>query len=876
MLRFSVIAAAVLLSRLPTIQAGETSTPIVFETDVRPIFKAFCFECHGEGESLRSGLDLRLKRLAEKGGKSGPGIVPHKPGESLLVRKIRNAEMPPGKKKLTPQEVAIIEKWVAEGARVARPEPEKLASGIQFTDDDRAYWAFQPVRKPTVPSADSSGRARSEIDAFIASRLKKDKLAFAPDADKATLIRRATIDLTGLPPTPDEVEVFLRDTGADAYEKLLDRLLASPRYGERWGRHWLDVAGYADSDGFSEHDPVRPEAYRYRDYVIKSFNADKPFDQFIREQIAGDEMIRPPFANLTAEATEKLIATGFLRMAPDGTGSPGVDLKIAKNQVLSDTIKIVSSSLLGLTVQCAQCHNHRYDPISQMDYYRLRAILEPAYNVANWRAPAARRISLYTDADRQKAAEIEKEALRIDQERTKKQKEFIEATFQKELAKLPEAMRDKAKSARNTPADKRNADQKKLMQEFPSLNVDGGSLYLYDHKAADELKKMAGSAKAVREKKPVEEFISALTETPGQIPTTFLFNRGDPEQPKQPVAAGGLTILEGVDPLNAETPKGFPTSGRRLAFAKWLTDGKHPLTSRVLVNRVWLNHFGRGIVPTPGDFGRLGEKPTYPELLDWLASCFVADGWSMKKLHKRIMTSTVYRQSSKRDASKDTIDPDNRLLSRFPLLRLDAEGVRDSILAVTGKLNLKAFGPPVPVKEDEVGQIVVGMTQTDGNGIKQDVPLPGGEGFRRSVYVQVRRSKPLAVLDTFDSASVEPNCEARKSSTVTPQALLLLNSDFIARQAEFFAERIRKEAGSDINAQITLAWKLAYQQPPAQTDLREALAFLDIATASFKANVPKDVPDKKGKVAPPSAPALQAMASFCQALLCSNRFLYVD
>src|SRR5262249_34842245 len=296
------------------------------------------------------------------------------------------------------------------------------------------------------------------------------------------------------------------------------RLLASPRYGERWARHWLDVAGYADSEGYAQDDAQRSNAFRYRDYVIRSFNADKPFDQFIREQIAGDELIGYPKANLTADDQEKLIATGFLRMAPDGTGARGVSQKEARPAVISDTIKIISSSLLGLTVGCAQCHNHRYDPIPQADYYRLRAILEPAFNGGGWKPPAARQVSLYTDADRQQASAIEAEAAKIDQARLQKQARVIQATFQKEVKKLPDSLREAAKTARTTPQSKRTAQQKKIMQEHPSLNVSAGSLYLYDQKAADDLKKMADEAAKVRAKKPVEQFIRALTETPGQAP----------------------------------------------------------------------------------------------------------------------------------------------------------------------------------------------------------------------------------------------------------------------------------------------------------------------------------------------------------------------
>jgi len=866
-----------------------------FEEHVRPILKAYCFECHGEGESLKGGIDLRLKRFIEKGGKSGPGFIAGKLDQSILLAKVRKGDMPPGKKKLSPAELGQIEKWLAAGARTKEPEPETLAGGFQITGADRAWWAFQPVKRPAPPQA-SANLVRTPIDNFVLAKLQEKQLTMSPQADKRTLVRRAAFDLTGMPPTPEEVESFANDQAPDAYDKLIDRLLASSAYGERWGRHWLDVAGYADSEGYSPEDPLRNNAWRYRDYVIRSINADKPFNQFILEQLAGDELLKPPYANLKPEQIEILSATGFLRMAPDGTASPGTDPKVARNQVVADTIKIVSSSFLGLTVGCAQCHNHRYDPIPQEDYYRLRALLEPVYDVKNWRHPLARNVTLYTDADRKKAAEIEAEAVKIVKEREAKQTEFIEKTFQKELAKLPEDIREKAKVARNTPEVKRTPEQKKIMQEHPSLNVSAGSLYLYDSNAAAVLTKLLEQATAIRAKKPVEEFVRAATEVPGQVPNTVLFHRGDPDQPKQVVAPGGLTILEPLTALKpAKTPE-LPSTGRRSALARWLTDRNHPLTARVLVNRVWMHHFGRGIVASPGDFGRLGEKPTHPELLDWLAVEFMENGWSLKKLHKVIMTSAVYRQSSRvaelpagaEARNPRIIDPDNRLLYRMNNRRLEAEGIRDAMLSVSGKLCSRQFGPPVPVRENDVGQFVVGKGKLDlARGTVEEEPLPDGEIFRRSVYVQMRRSTPVGVLETFDGAAMEPNCERRNSSTATPQSLLLLNSEFIQSQAGFFAERVKKEAGDDVRAQIVRAWNLAYGVKPSETELAAAVKFIQAQTENFKALTKEEKPPAKTKappkgkapakeLPPPPEPALRALAVFGQALLSSNRFLYVD
>ena len=436
---------------------------LTFEKDIRPILKAHCFDCHGEGEKLNGGLDLRLRRLMLQGGDEGPVIVPGKPAKSALFKAVDSGEMPKRDKKLTREQVALIKKWIDGGAKTARPEPAELGQGSGITDEERAFWSFQPVRPPKVPATKSKDRARTPVDAFLVSAMARQKLSFSPDAEKVTLLRRAAFDLTGLPPTPSEVDAFVADTSPDAYEKQIDRLLASPQYGERWGRHWLDVAGYADSDGYSDADPVRAYAYKYRDYVIRSFNADKPFDRFITEQLAGDELARTSQTNAASAATapdtrELLIATGFLRMGADGSATPAVaDIDAVRNQVVADTIKIVSTSLLGLSVGCAQCHDHRYDPIPQTDYYRLRAVLEPAYDWKNWRKPDQRLVSLYTDAERKKAAEVEAEAKKLADEKAVKEKEHIAAALTKHLEKFEAGLREQLRAAKDTPSAMRTA-----------------------------------------------------------------------------------------------------------------------------------------------------------------------------------------------------------------------------------------------------------------------------------------------------------------------------------------------------------------------------------------------------------------------------------
>ncbi len=896
-----------------------------YEKDVRPILKANCFHCHGEAGHREGGLDLRLRRLIVAGGDSGPAIEPGDPESSYLLARLEAGEMPPGDTKLQPDEVATIGRWIAAGAPTLRDEPEQLDDEY-ITEEERSFWAFQPVVRPEVPEVRHRDQVRTPIDAFLLARLEEHDLSFSPEADRLTLLRRACFDLLGLPPTLEQIEQFLADEAPDAYDRLLDRLLASPHYGERWGRHWLDVAGYADSEGYTADDPLRPWAYKYRDYVIRSFNADKPLDEFIQEQLAGDEMIDPPYTNLSPEAIEKLTATGFLRMAPDGTGAGGVDQGVARNQVVADTIKIVSTALLGLTVGCAQCHDHRYDPISQKDYYRMRAIFEPALDCQKWRKPSQRLVSLYTDADRAEAARIEEQARQIDARRIAKQNEYIARTLERELEKIDPELREAIRYALNTPADKRLPVQKALLREYPSTNVTPGSLYLFDRKAADELKKMAAEAAKVRATKPVEEFVRCLTEVPGRVPVTHVFIRGDHEQPGEVVQPAALAILAGDNPPSIpDDDPSRSTSGRRLAYARWLTSGRHPLVARVIVNRVWMHHFGRGIVETPGDFGMLGARPTHPKLLDWLASELVEGGWRLKRLHKLIMTSTAYRQQSRRRPELQAVDADNRLYGRMSIRRLEAEAIRDAMMVASGKLERQMFGKPVPTRPDDVGQIVVGVDTRDAAGrpTGKEVDI-GGQAFRRSVYVTVRRTQPLAVLEAFDAPIMEPNCKRRSTSTVTPQALLMMNSPYIRQMARHMAERVVREAGDEPRQQIEHAWLLAFSSKPDKQQLEESLGFLNRLTDHLCASVaPPDKSETKkeqpaqadaGKQAtaaasaasaggdkPPGEKASQtaaeqtgtskpkqandaarrkaqreALVALCQALLSSNPFLYVD
>lgn len=750
-----------------------------FERQVRPLLKTWCLDCHG-GEATEGGLDLRQRRFLMRGGESGPAAVAGDAAGSLLLQRIRAGEMPPGEKKMAAADAAVLEQWIAAGAPTLRDEPAELPPGLGITEEERSYWAFQPIRRPVVPAFAAALRVRTPIDALLMQRMQPRGLTFSPDADRRTLIRRASLDLLGIPPTPEQVDEFVNDAGVDAWERLVDRLLAAPQYGERWGRHWLDAAGYADSEGATNADAERTNAWRYRDYVIQSFNSDKPASRFIQEQLAGDELAGPLGPELTAEQTELLTAVGFLTMAANGTGS-GDNSPAARNQTITDTLKIVSTSLLGLSVGCAQCHDHRYDPISQVDYYRLRAVFDPALDWQNWKTPAERQVSLYTNADRQKAAEVETRAAEVSREREGRQAEYMRAALEQELTKYAEPLRGELKLAYETAADKRTAEQQALLQAHPAVNISPGVLYQYNQAAADDLKKYDERIAAIRAEKPVEQFLRTLVEPAGHQPASHRFHRGEFGQPKETVTPGELqaaSLFTEAPEIPVDDPQ-LPTTGRRLAYAKWLTSGRHPLLARVLMNRLWLHHFGRAFVATPGEFGRLGAEPTQLELLDWLAAEFMEGGWTWKRMHRLVLLSTVYQQSGAERSDMAAIDPNNLLYWRKPLLRLDAEVVRDAVLAVGGQLNLQLGGAAAVVQADDTGQIV-----------------ESGSGGRRSVYIQVRRSQPLAMLAAFDAPAMELNCTGRTNTNSAPQALLMMNSQFALAGAEKLAESALRRAAA--------------------------------------------------------------------------------
>jgi hypothetical protein len=830
-----------------------------FDKDVLPILKAKCLRCHGS-ERQRGELDLRNRAGILKGGESGAVVSPGAPEKSLLWILLAGDKMPPGKEKLTSAQKTVIRAWIENGAKGADTPALPPISAISATD--RAFWSFRPPTRPALPVLEPTSLARSPIDVFLLAALKKKGLTLSPEAGRASLLRRVTYDLTGLPPSPEEVTAFLSDPAPDAYERVVERLLASPRYGERWGRHWLDVAGYADSEGILDADYVRSAAWRYRDYVVRSINAKKPYDRFLQEQIAGDELTGYWTAyerdrKLPANVIEGLEATGFLRCASDTSRPDFVSIKNAPGyyfQTLDDTVKIVWSATMGLTVHCAKCHSHKFDPLPQRDYYQLQAIFMSAYRPSQWVPQVQRRLLEATAREQAEAqkhnASIDAAIARLRGEHAKYLAEQARLLFEKRLAALPAVLRDDVRGALDGPPAKRSEVQKYLVSKFETeLRPKGPALEQALLKTvaghAEKNAALTRTVQAENQKRRTFPEIRALYDLPGEA-KTHLLRRGEYLNPGPEVKPGVLSVLSAPAAFTWAPPeKGAKTSGRRLAFAKWVTQPEHPLTARVIVNRLWLHHFGEGLVSTPENFGRSGSPPSHPKLLDWLATELVRRDWSLEHLHRLMVLSAAYRQSSRIDetghALARKVDPDNRLLWRQRLRRLEAEALRDAILAVSGGLDTAMGGLPVPMVRKGDGEVVTG----------------GGEAERRSIYLQVRRSQPLTILQVFDQPVIETNCTRRSASTVSSQALTLLNSDFTTSRAAAFAARLLRDHATDLVGQALLR---AFSRP-AMAREREVLAAFLTRQADRHGGA-----DAKRR----------ALADLCQMLLSANEFAYVD
>lgn len=833
-----------------------------------------CLLCHGRRRQ-EGGLDLRTRASALAGGASGPALVPGDPDASLLIKRISAEEMPPPEhqarlsyRPVTSAELERLRRWIREGAPWDGEEPAALdpAADRLVSAADRDFWSFRPPQRPPLPTVRSSDRVRQPIDAFLLAKLAEKGLTFSPDAERLTLMRRAYFDVTGLPPTPAEIEAYLADGSPGRYERLVDRLLESPRYGEHWARHWLDAAGYADSEGQVDFDAVRPHAWRYRDWVIRALNADKPYDRFLTEQIAGDELFnyRDRPLPLSAEESAQLVATGFLRMAPDGTYSVSQGFVAERLTVVADQLQILTSTVLGLTVGCARCHDHKYDPIPQRDYYRMSAILRSAYDPYDWHSPNEADIGPEADWNETNsrllpgapAPEVESAARHNDPI------EAEMARIAEKLRTLPGPLREMLldENERSVPPEVRGYVRSFLTQAPIESRVaaEGGETHAGAEGAAaeaDALALLEGFVKAQRRLR-TKPLVRALFDMGGEPTPVHILYRGEHRSPGPPVAPGVLSALSvGLEPYVPQ-PLAW-SSGRRLALAKWLVQPNHPLTARVLANRVWQHYFGRGIVPTEANFGRTGTPPTHPELLDWLAVEFVESGWSLKALHRLILTSTAYRQGSRLDETTHANDADNMLLSRFPLRRLDAEAIRDAVLQAAQRLDPTPFGPA-----DEID------IRPDGEVIAKDAD--GRQ--RRSIYVQKRRSKPVTMLEAFDAPQLKPNCLRRTQSTVASQALQLMNSELLRTSSRYMAGRMIDEAGEVPEALIERVYLTALSRPPSAGELTGGVAALTEMTEAWHRELDAKMPMEPKRM----KARWLALATFCHTVLNSAEFLYID
>ncbi|MEX0676253.1 MAG: PSD1 and planctomycete cytochrome C domain-containing protein [Pirellulales bacterium] len=826
-------------------RCGEPSRADVeqFEQRVRPLLAARCWKCHGE-EKQESSLRLDSAAGVTGGGDSGPVVVPGDPDESRMIRAIRYADDPkmPPDGQLSDAEISVLTNWVNDGARWPNyPEEAESADDAQWKaalarppdpGEPDPLWAFRPMGHPRPPDVSSGREAVSDIDRFILAKIEDEGLSVAPAADKRTLIRRAYFDLLGLPPPVEEVETFVADESPEAFARLVDKLLASPHYGERWARHWLDVARYADSGGY-ETDIYFRNAWRYRDWVVKSLNDDKPYNRFVQEQIAGDEIWPDDLALAGSyvmpkeklEHLEARIGTGLFTLGPQIHES-NMDAKKLSYERLTDWADTTGSVFLGLTLGCARCHDHKFDPISQRDYYALQAVFAatrevelPLVNgmeIADFKQFYPRVIALdeARRAYRLFEERVKGRALTPDEEDEKRRlRDRIAAA----VLELPEA-------AGSSPNDKFDG-----LMEIPTASVLGhvdGPLVLPVH----------------------------------------VLSRGDLDRPKKPVGPDIPAILRAA--TDFRRPLGQPLESRK-QLALWLTSPEHPLLARVMVNRIWQWHFGVGLVSTANDFGKMGRPPSHPELLDWLARQFVEQGFSIKQVHRLIMLTDAYRRSSVyQDPANLAKDADNRYLWRANRRRLEAEALWDFVHATAGTINLKLGGRPVipPLAEDEISALREPWQWA--------VSADPREHTRRGLYVIVRRNFLFPMFEVFDSPVNSVSSPRRDVTVVAPQTLWSLNNRRAWEQAKQFAGRVVREAGGDLDACVERAWLVALVRRPSESEKTGALALVEALAGDAGSSAPlEDAPGDLARL-PPNEGA--ALAKLCLAILNLNEFVFVD
>jgi hypothetical protein len=852
---------------------GLGAADLDFARDVRPLLEQRCFKCHGE-KKQRGGLRLDSREAALRKADSGAtAITPGHVDRGELLRRVSSPDdtqrMPPEGTPLSAAQIELLRRWIQEGAKwpdEPSPQPQAARRELVVTTEDRRHWAFQPLRPVEPPPVKQATWVRTPIDRFILAALEAKSLHPSAPASPRTLLRRISFDVIGLPPTPAEVQAFGAASTTNpraALEALVDRRLASRHYGERWGRHWLDVARYADSDGL-ETDADRPHAYHYRDFVIRALNEDLSFQTFVRWQLAGDEY--------EPDNPQALAATGFLTGAPtEKLTDQHLEeerLRLRFNE-LDDIAVTTAAAFLGLTVGCARCHDHKFDAIPTRDYYRLQCAFTTTARDHVFLAPRA-------EVARYRAQEVQwQQRLQAAQNQLNDWLAGQKAAHTPSLrsAKI-DALSVKEEEKRLLKEQPESAAAKRLAQQHDKalqLSEDDYRRVFTDPQRRhwDSLQKEVDEVQGCRPQAPPRAL--AITDKKAEPEATWLLERGDFYAKQAPVQLGFLTVLTG-----ARTPEDYwaaarrespaaRSTGQRRALADWITDVEHgagPLLARVIVNRVWQHHFGEGLVRTVNDFGVRGERPTHPELLEWLAHEFVAGGWRLKPLHRLILTSSVYQQDTTFDAARSQRDPENRLLWRRRPQRLEAEILRDAVLAVSGTLNPEPFGPAFKPPIPPVA-IVARNTKDPYPKDARDTPATR----RRTVYQFHKRVVQHPFLQAFDGPDASVSCGRRSTTTVAPQALALLNDTFFRDRAADFARRLLEEGGTNPAAWVARGYCLALARPPSAAERTASVQFLNRQLARRTAREPS---------LPPTEAQLQAVADFCQALFSLNEFIYVD
>ncbi len=833
----AALALAVIAGLL--IVAGKAADPTVdFAREIQPIFQERCLACHGS-QARMHGFRLDRRSDAFRGGDSGvPAIVPGNSADSLLLRYVSGQDpevvMPPEGPPLTGEQVELLRRWIEQGA-VWPHEEEPSESRTGVSD----HWAFQPISSPELPAVQAKDWVRNPIDAFVLEKLEGKGWKPSPRAEPHQLLRRLYLNLTGLPPNLAEQETFLKDPSEASYKATIDDLLSRPAYGERWARHWLDLVRYAESNGY-ERDRAKPHVWKYRDYVIRSFNRDKSFDRFALEQLAGDE--------LPDASAETVIATGYFRLGPwdDEPADPETD----RFDQLDDIVSTTSQVFLGLTLGCARCHNHKFDPLTARDYYSMVAVFNGLQRPRDYRTELDLPIGTPRQLEQYRAATRRIDCLQEELERLRAllRRNFLESGRSNLPALAVQAFLAPDPSRKQKGL--RTIFEKQLAEEVENAPVPDA---VREQLEAGEREIRA--LEAARIDLPRGYFMHEPAPSP---PATHLLIRGNAANPGPEVTPAFPAILS--EAVFRPEPRNR-SSGRRLALARWLVDPENPLTARVIVNRIWQKHFGFGLVRSASDFGTQGEKPTHPELLDWLAHWFVREGWSFKKLHRLILTSNSYRMSRKWNPHYGEDDPENRLLWRMPRVRLEVEAIRDSMLAVSGRLNRRMYGPSMFPR--------ISRAALEGHSDPDTVWKPSAEEedrSRRTIYVFLKRSLVVPMLEVLDLCDTTRTASRRMTTSVAPQALALFNGEFVNRQARYLAARLENEVGTDPATQIERAYALALARTPSQAEKGELLAFLRQETENQT---------RQQDILPANA-RRGALREMCRVILNLNEFVYPD